>query len=119
MDPEDLVVPCGCIQVYHVARLNTCTSHHSGPWGPCMFEIDFETGQTFCKLNLKILKLYLKFQIYSNGFLRDRSFGHESLINIHHPFFLTYFMDGPFPKNGKRLSRGDLRYDRRRDAFCK
>ena len=45
-----------------------------------MFEINFQTGQTFFrfKLNFKILKLYFRFQINSNGFSRDRSFGHKS-----------------------------------------
>ena len=69
------VVPCACIQVCHVVRLNTCTLHHSAG---SMFEIDFQTGQFFFifQLNFKILKLYLRFQINSNGFSRDRSFGH-------------------------------------------
>ena len=72
------VVPCACIQVYHVVRLNTCTLHHSAGF---MFEIDFQTGQTFFrfKLDLEILRLYLRFQIDSNGFSRDRSFGHKVL----------------------------------------
>ena len=47
-----------------------------------MFEIDFQTGQTFFrfKLNFQILKLYLRFQKNANEFSRDRSFGHK--INI-------------------------------------
>ena len=55
--------------------LNTCTLHHSAGF---MFEIYFQTGQTFFRfrLNFKILKLYLRFQINSNRFSRDRSFGH-------------------------------------------
>ena len=40
------VVPCACIQVCHVVRLNTCTLHHSEG---SMFEIDFQTRQTFFK----------------------------------------------------------------------
>ena len=72
------VVPCGCIQVYHVVRLNTifntCTLHHSMG---SMFEMYFETGQTFFrfKWNFRILKVYLRFQINSNEFLRYRTFG--------------------------------------------
>ena len=45
-----------------------------------MFEIDFPTGQTFFrfKLDFKVTKLDLGFQINSNGFLRDRSFGNKT-----------------------------------------
>ena len=73
--------PCACIQVYHVVRLDTCTLHHSAG---SMFEIDFQTGQTFFRfeLNFQILKLYLRFQINSKGFSRDRSFGHQRNFDI-------------------------------------
>jgi hypothetical protein len=49
-----------------------------------MFEIDFQTGQTFFrfKLDFQILKLYLRFQINSNGFSRERSFGYQK------PYFI-------------------------------
>ena len=54
--------------------------HHSAG---SMFEIDFQTGQTFFrfKLNFQISKLYLRFQINSNGFSRDRSFGHKTIYS--------------------------------------
>ena len=73
-------MPCACIQVHHVVRLNTCSLNH--PAGS-MFEIDFQTVQTFFRfeLNFQILKMYLRFQINSNGFSRDRSFGHYSKNN--------------------------------------
>ena len=69
-------MPCVCIKVYHVVRLNTCTLHHSAG---SMFEINFQTGQPFFrfKLNFQILKLFLRFQISSNGVSRDRNFGHQ------------------------------------------
>ena len=46
---------------------------HIGPLSGSMFEIDFQTGQTFFrfKLNYQILKLCLRFQINSNGFSRE------------------------------------------------
>ena len=45
-----------------------------------MFEIYFQIGQSFFRfiLNFQILKLYLRFQINSNGFSRDRSFRHKT-----------------------------------------
>ena len=60
MDPEE--VTCGFTQIYHVVRLNTCTLHHSSV---SMFEIDFQTGQTFSrfKLDFQVLKLYLRFKL--------------------------------------------------------
>ena len=68
----------------------TCTLHHSAR---SIFEIDFQTGHTFFrfKLNFKILKLYLRFQINSNGFSRYRSFGHycsclSCQTAVHWPF---------------------------------
>ena len=56
-------MPCACIPVYHVVRLNTCTLHQSAG---SMFEIDFQSGQTFFRLelNFQILKLYLRFTPY-------------------------------------------------------
>ena len=39
------VVPCACIQVCHVLRLNTCTLNHSAQGGAkSTFEINFQTG---------------------------------------------------------------------------
>ena len=54
-----------------------------------MFEIGFQTGQTIFrfKLNFKISKLYLRLQINSNGFSRDRSFGHKTYSFSYHLFF--------------------------------
>ena len=62
--------------VYSSLSCGKVRLHHSAG---SMFEIDFQTGQTFYifKLNFKILKLYLRFQINSKGFSRDRSFGHQ------------------------------------------
>ena len=47
--------------------------------GPCL-KIDFPTEQTFFRfiLDFKITKLDLEFQINSNRFSRDRSFGHKT-----------------------------------------
>ena len=69
------VVSCAFFQVYHVVRLNMCTLHHSTG---SMFEIDFQTGQTFFRFELSFIisKLYLRFQLNFNGFSKDRSFGH-------------------------------------------
>ena len=74
-------------QVHHVVRLNTFL-YTTGS----MFEIDFQTGQTFFRfrLNFKIAKLYLRFQINSNRFSRDRSFGHY-WENFHFSNFQTVF----------------------------
>ena len=59
------VVPCACIQVYHVSGVHV--------WN----RFSDRTNFFRFKLNFKILKLYLRFQINSNGFSRDRSFGHS------------------------------------------
>ena len=69
------VVQCACIQPYRMINLKTCGWHRSSGF---MFEIYFQTGQTFFRfrLNFQISKLDLGFQINSNGFSRDRSFGH-------------------------------------------
>ena len=55
------------IQPYHIINLNTPTWHHSSG---SMFEIDFQTGQSFLrfKLNFRILKLCLRFQIIQTDF---------------------------------------------------
>ena len=73
------MVQCECIKLYHITNLNTSTWHH---FVESMFEINFQTGQYLlrCKLNFQILKLDLRFQTNSNGFSRDRSFGHNFLF---------------------------------------
>ena len=64
---------CGKVEYMHISAES-------------MFEIDFQRGQTFFrfKLNFKILKLYLRFQINSNKFSRDRSPREEisKLMNV-------------------------------------
>ena len=74
------VVPCACVQVYHVIRFNTYTWHHSAG---SMFEIHFQTEwQIFrSKSNFQISKLDLRFQKNSNRFSRHRSFRHKPAVN--------------------------------------
>ena len=80
------VVPCACIQVYHVIRFNTHTWQHSVG---SMFEINFQNEQENFRfeLNFQISKLDLRFQINSNGFSRHRSFRHNffavSMLILH------------------------------------
>ena len=59
-----------------------CTLHHSIE---SMFDLDFQTGQTFfrIKLNFRNLKLYLRFQINSNRFSKDRSLWHQTMESIY------------------------------------
>ena len=68
------VVTCVCVQCYHMMNLNTCTWHHAAG---TMFEINFQVGWNIFgfKSNFQISKHDLRFQIDSNGFSKDRSFG--------------------------------------------
>ena len=73
------MVQCVWIQHYHMMNSKTRTWQHSAA---STFEIDFQTEQNFFRLKLyfQISKLDLRFQIGSNEFSSNRSFGHQCLF---------------------------------------
>ena len=63
------------ISIYHLIKLNTHTWHY---YEGSIFEKKNQVGRKIFrfKLNFQISKLNLRFQINSNGFSSDRTFGH-------------------------------------------